>query len=351
MSAKTFLTKLTKWEHWPTYMFYVPLIPYFLWKAIKAKNLIFYLAANPAIKYSGNGSESKYKTILLIPEKYRPKTVFVVTNEDFDSVKKRIANAAISFPLIAKPDIGFRGFLVKKIDTNEDLERYLQINDVDILIQEFIDYKNECGILYSRIPDEEKGKITSITLKKFLTITGDGTSTLSELILNDKRAYLYFKLLQNIHGSSMNETLEKGKEKVLTVIGNHSKGTQFINGNHLIDSELELMLDTINKQIKGWFYGRLDIKYDTFEKVKQGLDFKILEINGIISEPTHIYDPTSGASYFDALSSIRKHWSIMNKIARKNHAEFNINYPKFIPYLKDILWLRTYSKKLKRLNK
>jgi hypothetical protein len=332
-------------------MFYLPIIPYYLLKAFQARNAIFYLATNPAIKYSGNGTESKYKTILLIPEKYRPKTVLVVTDEDLDSVKEKIANAAISYPLIAKPDIGFRGLLVKKIDTDEDLERYLHKNDVNILIQEFIDYKNECGILYSRIPGQEKGKITSITLKKFLSVTGDGASTLSELILNDKRAYLYFNLLQNIHGSRMNETLEKGKEKVLTVIGNHSKGTQFINGNHLIDFELEQLLDTINNQIKGWFYGRLDIKYDTFEKVKQGKNFKILEINGIISEPTHIYDPTSGASYFDALISIRKHWSIMNNIARKNHEEFNISYPKFIPYLKDILWLRTYSKKLKRLNK
>jgi hypothetical protein len=332
-------------------MFYLPIIPYYLLKAFQARNAIFYLATNPAIKYSGNGTESKYKTILLIPEKYRPKTVLVVTDEDLDSVKEKIAYAAISYPLIAKPDIGFRGLLVKKIDTDEDLERYLHKNDVNILIQEFIDYKNECGILYSRIPGQEKGKITSITLKKFLSVTGDGASTLSELILNDKRAYLYFNLLQNIHGSRMNETLEKGKEKVLTVIGNHSKGTQFINGNHLIDFELEQLLDTINNQIKGWFYGRLDIKYDTFEKVKQGKNFKILEINGIISEPTHIYDPTSGASYFDALISIRKHWSIMNNIARKNHEEFNISYPKFIPYLKDILWLRTYSKKLKRLNK
>ena len=84
MKTKTFLTKFTKWEYWPTYMFYVPMIPYFLYKALRARNLIFYLAINPAIKYSGNGTESKYKTILLIPDKHRPKTVFIKTGEEIE---------------------------------------------------------------------------------------------------------------------------------------------------------------------------------------------------------------------------------------------------------------------------
>ncbi len=36
----------------------------------------------------------------------------------------------------------------------------------------------------------------------------------------------------------------------------------------------------------------------------------------------------------------------MNRIARKNHADFNVPYPKLVPYLKDMLWLRKYSNKL-----
>ena len=351
MKTKTFLTKLTKWEYWPSYMFYVPIIPYFLYRALKAKHLIFYLATNPGIKYSGNGTESKYKTILLIPEKHRPKTVFIENGEDIVSIHKKIKTKGISFPLIAKPDIGFRGFLVQKINDFETLKQYFQKNDVDIVIQEFIDYKNECGILYSRIPGEPQGTITSITLKKFLTITGNGTSNLSDLILNDKRACVYYDYLKSIHKEHMNSILKKDQEEVISVIGNHARGTQFINGNHLIDDELVAMLDHLNKQIEGWFYGRLDIKYDTFENVKKGQDFKILEINGIIAEPTHIYDPTTGATYFGALKTLIKHWSIIDKIAVTNHKKNNIPYPKIIPYLKEISWLRTYSKKLKRLNK
>lgn len=331
-------------------MFYVPLIPYYIYRAIRARHLVFYLAVNPAIKYSGNGTESKYKTIQLIPYEFRPKTILIPVLQDFEITRQLVRSSSIKYPLIAKPDIGFRGYLVKKIDNENELKAYLERNDVDIIIQEFIDYKNECGILYSRLPNQKKGEISSITLKKFLTIIGDGTSTLSELIANDKRAYLYQDLLKNIHKEAMNTILKKNEEKVLTVIGNHSKGTQFLNGNHLICNELRNTLDSINKQIDGWFYGRLDIKYDTFEKLKQGEDFKILEINGIISEPTHIYD-AQGATYFDALKSIKNHWNKMNKIARINHEEFNVSYPKVIPYLKDIFWLRKYSKKIISLNR
>ena len=350
MKNKIFYTKLTKWEHWPTFMFYVPLIPYYLYKALRARNLVFYLATNPAIKYSGNGTESKFKTIQLIPEHLRPKTVLIEAGQDFSKTQERIEKANIPYPLIAKPDVGFRGYLVKKIDNEQFLQDYLERNDVDIIIQEFIDYKNECGIFYSRLPDQKQGEISSITLKKFLSIRGDGQSTLSQLIQKDKRAYLYYDLLKNIHKEAMNKPLKAGEEKVLTVIGNHSKGTQFLNGNHLICDDLQETLDAVNKAIDGWFYGRLDIKYKSFEALKKGSDFKILEINGIISEPTHIYD-AQGASYFDALKSIKNHWKRISAIARKNHDHFNVSYPKLIPYLKDIFWLRKYSKKIISLNK
>ena len=350
MKSKVFYTKLTQWEHWPTYMFYIPLIPYYIYKALRARNLVFYLAANPAIKYSGNGTESKYKTIQLIPESFRPKTILVPALQDIQLTLKQIRSAKITYPLIAKPDVGFRGYLVKKIDSEKELKAYIARNDLAIIIQEFVDYKNECGIFYSRLPNKKKGEISSITLKKYLSIKGDGVSTLSELITNDQRAYLYYELLENIHKGKMDKVLKKNEEQILTFIGNHSKGTQFLNGNHLICKELRNTIDAINKQISGWFYGRLDIKYDTFEKLKQGKDFKILEINGIISEPTHIYDP-NGATYFDALKSIKSHWKKMNTIARMNHEQFDVSYPKVLPYLKDIFWLRKYSKKIMNLNK
>ena len=348
--AKAFLTRLFYWEHWPTYMFYIPLIPYYLFKALQAGHPVYYLAANPGLKYSGNGTESKFKTIQLIPKKFRPKSILVKSGTDFNKLLALLIDKEISFPLIAKPDIGFRGYLVKVISDENILKFYLSKNNIDIILQEFVDYPNECGIFYYRYPDEDKGHITSITLKEFSSITGNGKDTLSQLILNDKRAYLYYELFKKIHLEKLESTPYKGEKIRLSTIGNHSKGTRFIDGNHLIDSELEQAFNQLAQNIEGFYYGRFDLKYETWEKLKKGENFKILELNGIIAEPTHIYDPQKN-TYFGSISTIRKHWQKLHNIALINHNKFGISYPKILPYLKDVLWLRKYSKKIIRLNK
>lgn len=347
MKTKIFFTKLTQWEHWPSYMFYVPNLPYAFYKAFQLKSFTFFLHVNPAIKNSGDGTDSKYKTLLLAPRKNRPKSVLIPVATNLDEVIKQIANAQINFPLIAKPDRGFRGLLVEKINTQNQLKEYINKNtSLDIILQEFITLKKECGIFYYRLPNQEKGKITSITLKKFLTVIGDGVSSLSELILADTRAFFYMDLLKKIHGEKMFSIPIKGKKIILTVIGNHSKGTEFINGNHLITSNLEDSFDALSKQMNGFYFGRLDIKYDTLEKLIQG-DFKILEINGILAEPTHIYDASfPKASYFKAVKAIQNNWRVIAKIAVQNKQNLELKPIKPINYIKQMFALRRYAKKL-----
>lgn len=351
MKRNPAFVKFTQWEHWPTLAYYIPLFPFFLWRSVKAGHPIFYTIANPAILFSGNGTESKFKTLDLLPEPLKPKSFLFSQNDSIEELQKKIAENDFEFPLIAKPDIGFRGYLVKKIDSMGALQNYLQHVDEDVIIQEFIPYENELGIFYHRIPGHKKGCITSVTIKKFIKVIGDGHLTLAELIQKDNRAFLYANLFQAIHHDKLGHVLNKGEKMTLSVIGNHSKGTQFINGNHLINEELENFTDKICQQVQGWYYGRLDVKYKSYEQLLKGEDFKIIEVNGIISEPTHIYDAThENASYFKALKSINSHWDIMAKIAQKLHRDQHIPYPSMLAYFKNMLWLRAHTKKLKKLN-
>ena len=339
--------KFNKWEYWPSYLFYVPNIPYAIYLALKAKNIVFFSATNPAIKHSGNGSESKFSTIQLIPKAFKPVSIFIKAKDSISNTLLQVVQKQLKYPIIIKPDIGFRGLLVQKINSENDLIIYLKKHQkLDLIIQEFIDFKNECGIFYHRIPSEEKGKITSITLKKYLTIKGDGKSTLKELIKNDERAKLYISILTELHKNNLEIVLKKDEVKTLNNIGNHSKGTQFINGNHLISVELENAIDSIFKQIPNWYYGRLDLKYNTFEELIQLEKFKIIEINGIISEPTHIYDPEK-ISYFKALKQIRKHWEIMFQIATLNHKKNDIKYDNFSDFLSSLRQLKKYTNEIK----
>lgn len=340
--------KIRNWEHWPSSMFYIPNLPYAFYLAIRAKHLAFFSAANPAIKSSGNGTESKFHTIQLIPEKYRPKSVLVKPNTNFSKVIEEIRKKNIEFPLIAKPDIGFRGLLVKKVDSEIDLKKYLNSYPIDIIIQEFLNHKNECGIFYHRKPNEDNGYISSITLKKFISVEGDGKSTLRELIINDNRAKIYSELFEKIHGKNLNTIPKKEKQVKLTVIGNHSKGTQFINGNHLISKKLESTFDNLSKNIDGWYYGRVDLKYNSFADLENGDDFKILEINGIIAEPTHIYDSES-FSYFQALKAIRTHWKSLFKISVVNHENNKIPYKSARKFINEMFELKNYISSIKKL--
>ncbi len=350
MSLKNNIQKKLNWEHWPTAMFYVPNLPYAFYLAIRAKHSVFFSATNPSIKSSGNGTESKYKTMLLVPEKYRPKSVLVLPNSNFQNVLSEIEKATITFPLIAKPDIGFRGLLVEKIKSENELKTYLNSYPITVIIQEFLDYKNECGVFYHRNPNATKGKITSLTLKRFLAVTGNGKSTLEVLILADERAKLYLELFRKIHQEKMNEVPSKGREVKLTAIGNHSKGTRFVNGNYLISKRLEQSFDVLNKNIEGWFYGRIDLKYNSFEELENGENFKILEVNGILAEPTHIYD-SENYTYFKALKAIRTHWKFIFEIATINHRDFKIPYKSSLKFINEMFELKAYTKKISNFSK
>lgn len=344
------LHKALNWEHWPSAFFYVPNLPYAFYLAAKAKHSAFFSAANPSIKSSGNGTESKSKTMLLVPEKYRPISVLHIAKSNVSTTLNAIKKEKIKYPLIAKPDVGCRGLLVKKINTEIELKNYLKRYPIDIIIEEFLEFENECGIFYHRNPNEKKGKISSITLKKFLTVKGDGKSTLKELISKDNRAKLYLDLLLEIHQDKL-QNVPKNKEQIeLSVIGNHSKGTQFICGNNLISKKLEETFDKLSNYISGWYYGRIDIKYNSFEDLENGENFKILEINGILAEPTHIYD-AENYNYFQALKAIRTHWKSLYEISTTNHKENDIPYKSAHKFINEMFELRAHKKKIAKYSK
>lgn len=327
-------------------MFYIPNLPYAFYLAFKARNIVFFSAANPGIKHSGNGTESKFKTLQLIPQKHIPNSIFIQRNSSLNSIQKKLKKAQLEFPIIAKPDVGYRGLLVEKINSSIELQSYLQkYKSIDLILQEFIDLPQECGIFYYRIPTEKNGHITSITLKEFLSVTGDGISTLEELVLQKPRVFKHFELVKSLHGNQLHRVLSKGEKHILNVIGNHSKGTTFLDGSHLIDTALESAIDQILSTVSHIFYGRIDLKYTTLNALKKLENFKIIEINGIISEPTHIYDPYK-SSYFKALKEIRRHWKILYLVATVNHREYKVKYDKPRRFIGSLKELKTYTDKI-----
>ncbi len=307
----------TNWEYWSANWFYLPLGPWFVYLSLRNGHPCFFTAANPGIFTGGLGFESKYDTLQLIPEAYRPKSIRVDFSGNEREIMAALAAADIDFPLVAKPDLGFRGFLVKKIEDKEALFDYLRSYPVGVILQEYLRARQEFGVLYYRMPGESRGQVTSLTIKELLTVKGDGERTLRDLILANSRALLQMEVLEKNYAADMGEVPASGEKFSLGIVGNHCRGARFINGNEWIDAQLTEVFDQITSQMEGFYYGRFDIKCDDIEKLRKGEGIHIIEVNGVCSEPVHIYDPAR-ISYFEAVRQLGRHWKIVADISRIN---------------------------------
>ncbi|MFK8006344.1 MAG: hypothetical protein AB8H03_08240 [Saprospiraceae bacterium] len=311
----SFFVKWTNWEYYPVYIANIPTVFFWLYFGIRARALFFFSSVNPVIETGGVMGESKINIFNRMPEYSIPKTIFIKKeNATINSIITILLQKGIKFPFIAKPDVGERGFLVEKIEDKTDLKNYLKKITVDFIIQDFIDSPLEISVLYYRMPDAEKGTITSVCIKKMLSVTGDGKSTIETLMENYPRAKFQLKRFQKDFPTMLLQIPKIDEEIILEPIGNHSRGTTFLNGNHHIDAQLIQVFDKIALQMEGIHYGRFDMKCESIELLRQGKAFKILEFNGIASEPAHIYDPKY--SLINAYQDIFNHWKIIYKISK-----------------------------------
>jgi len=270
--------------------------------------------------------ESKKEIYDLIPSQYYPDTLFFKTGTSTEQAFENITQRELKFPLIGKPDIGMQGLAVKKLENINDLKNYVLESEVDFLVQEFVPFKNEVGIFYYRYPNETRGHISGIVEKEFLNVEGDGTSTITELLRKDKRSILQIPSLKKIYGDGLKRILQKGQNEILVPYGNHVRGAKFIDASHLIDEKLTRSIDLVCQQVNGFYFGRMDIRYNTWEELKKGEKFSIIELNGAGSEPTHIYDPRH--SIFFAWKEIIRHWNILWRISRINHIHGDLPFMK-----------------------
>ena len=261
--------------------------------------------------------ESKKEIYDLIPESWIPKTIFASSENHFKEILIRFKSQEIEFPIIVKPNIGLKGLGVVEIKNLVELENYHKNNDYDFLIQEKINFKNEVGIFYHRFPDEKKGKITGMVKKEFLSVKGDGKKTLKDLVMENPRSAYQIKAVEQQMRNEMQKIIPENEVIILVPFGSHTRGAKFIDISTEITEKLEQKIDEICTKVNGFYYGRLDVMYENMELLKNGENFKIIEINGSKSEPTHMYDPKH--SLFFAWKEITKHWEIMAKISRKNH--------------------------------
>jgi len=305
-----------RWEFWPWQFVYFPVAVYWLFLSLRAKGLVFFSAVNPAMKFGGFVAYSKSEALKLVPSSYLPKTLYLDLPVRMDEVNVQLSEKAMDFPLIIKPDMGERGKGVRILHSEQELADACKAVTERTILQVFEDLPMEFGVLYSRHPNEENGIVTSVVIKEFPSVTGDGVSTLLQLILRYERTRFNYKRLVGKHASELNTIPSNGQVVRLVKLGNHILGATFLNGNHLIGPQLNDVFDRLAKQMPGFHLGRFDVRAASIEQLLAG-NFKVIEVNGVNSEPAHIYDPEY--SIFAAWRDLFRHWNRLTDIAIANH--------------------------------
>ncbi len=316
-SLRRLYIKIFSWEYWPMYVVYFPVSFYYVYLAAKARSFFFFSASNPTIETGGMFFESKIKIFELIPRELYPATIYIDEKDSLEQILNTMSEHAIAFPVIAKPDRGERGWCVQKIENENELIIYKTINKIPFLIQDFVPYDLEFSIFYCKKPSEKKGRITSVTFKNLLSIRGDGISTVDKLIKKNNRAFLQYHTLKNSKSIDFKMILPKGVKQILVPYGNHVRGSEFLDYNHIIEPQLVNTIDDISSRIKGFYYGRFDLRCTSLEDLKAGKNIQILELNGAGAEPAHIYDPKY--SYIKAQQVLAYHYKLMYDIAIENN--------------------------------
>lgn len=318
--------RLRNWEFWPMPVFYLPVVLYVLYLGIRHRGLTVFTCANPSIETGGFVGESKNSIYDLIdgtPEarpfmlKYTLISGALKRGKAIDIAKEFLNTNGIAFPVVLKPDVGERGKDVSIVRTEDELRAYLEKANFDVILQEFADGV-EASVFYYRRPEGPGGEIFSITQKAFPTVVGDGTSDLRTLILNDPRAVALGRSYFRHNENHLDFVVPAGERVTLIDIGTHSRGAVFSDGGQLRSHALHSAIDQISRGIEGFYFGRFDIRASTLSDLSNGGPFKIIELNGVSSESTNIYDRKYRLS--DAYGILFHQWKIAFEIGSANRA-------------------------------
>jgi hypothetical protein len=301
-------------EHWPWYVIYLPVLPVLLWHAIRARSLVFFTNVDPAIDMSGFFGERKSEIYALLPNDSYPTTMCIEPGTSWAEVEHQVDAARLQFPLIVKPDIGERGEGVIRVPSIEILQHAIEHANDAVLVQDLIPGECEFGMMFVHDPETDAVELLSITGKQFLTVIGDGVASVEVLLQRTFRGSRQVERLLAYKADLLKVVPALGEHVVVEPIGNHCRGTTFVDASALRTPPLERRIAALVRSTGGVYYGRFDVRADSVEAFQEGR-FSIVEMNGVSSEPGHVYDPAM--NIFQCWSELLRHTRHIPKISHQ----------------------------------
>ncbi len=341
------LSRLARWEFWPAWAFYPPIVAYILARSARATPFMAVTAANPCLKASGIIGETKQDALRPLqanaPDYVAEFTMLPVAwplAERLEALRAFVA-AGPGYPIVLKPDIGQRGRGVAVIRNEAQAADYLAAALDDVVLQRHIS-GTEFGVFVYRDPKSARVELLSIVNKCFPTVTGDGRRSLGELILDDPRARLIAPGLFERFAARLDEIPVADAVVPLVEIGAHCRGSLFLDGRALKTEPLRLAMTAIVDAVPGYHFGRIDLRCPDDDALRNGRGIKVMEMNGVTAESAHIYHP--GTPLLEGWKAMIAQWKLAIEIGEANAATGAVTIS-FIELLK--LW-RTDMKRGER---
>ena len=312
---------ISPFEFWPGWLFYTPVVLQWIWLGLRYGDMSLPTAANPTIETGGLCGESKSSILDMAgPEARAWIAPYVTLRAGLDDVASVAEASGFAWPMVVKPDIGCNGTGVLLVADQAALASAVAAFPAGtrLLLQRYVAGPGEAGLFYIRYPHETTGRITSVTVKHQPVVVGDGRSTLEALIRADPRAGLVPQLYLPRLAHRLADVPAAGATVPLVFAGNHCKGSVFLDGADRITPALSRQIDQIARDIPGFHFGRIDVRYGSEAALRRGQDFSIIEVNGVGSEATHIWD--ARCTLRDAYNSQFMHYRAAWEIGRANRA-------------------------------
>jgi len=312
------IRRAIRWEFWPMWVFYTPVVVYIIFLLCRYRRLTF-LSVNPGMPMSGLIGERKAASLAQLKESpFLARFELISESGDIDQrvdqAVEIMERLSVDFPIVLKPDFGQRGADVAVIRSAQAMRNYLVQTKGAVLLQEHV-AGEEFGVFYMRYPAQDEGHIYSITEKTFPVVYGDGRRRLEQLLMDNPRTHFMAEYLLDLHKDRLDQVLNEGEPFKVVEIGSHCRGSVFLDGNRYISDALVEQIDQISREIEGFNFGRYDIRVADTNKLTSGEGFKVLEVNGVTSESTNIYDPDN--SVITAYKILFKQWRAAFEIGQQ----------------------------------
>lgn len=316
--------RLVRWEFWPMWAVYPPVVLYIVWLGLRHRGMFLFTAVNPGMA-AGGGLVGESKSGILralagagdrvaewaeVPAGAGPERAAVVA-----AFRQRMGGG---WPVVLKPDVGERGSGVVIARSEAEIEAKLAEDAGALIVQRYVPGV-EFGVFYIRRPSEACGRIFALTDKRTVAVKGDGRSTLETLILADARAVCMAEFFLNYYGERgrLGEVPGAGEKVVLAELGTHCRGALFLDGGQLVTPELTAAVEAVSRTHAGFYFGRYDVRAESAAMLQRG-KFIVIELNGVSSEATSIYDPKY--TLLHGWRTLCAQWKEAYEIAAENRA-------------------------------